>query len=122
MPSCCGSSPEGLFPEPAEEIDAEAVSHVARQVGVLAKEYRANARSERTVEYHRAQIREAFGFRPATAWDVDELAGWLLEEAAPREYDAERLTPLLYGHVNPYGRFDLDMNKRLPLGDVTRSG
>lgn len=32
------------------------------------------------------------------------------------------LTPLLYGHVNPYGRFDLDMTKRLPLGDVSRSG
>ncbi|MCB8972602.1 MAG: Tn3 family transposase [Ardenticatenaceae bacterium] len=25
------------------------------------------------------------------------------------------LTPLFYGHVNPYGRFDLDMNSRLPL-------
>ncbi len=36
--------------------------------------------------------------------------------------DMRGLTPLLYGHVNPYGRFDLDMNKRLPLGDVTRSG
>jgi len=36
--------------------------------------------------------------------------------------DMRGLTPLLYGHVNPYGRFDLDMTKRLPLGDVTRSG
>ena len=29
--------------------------------------------------------------------------------------DWRALTPLFYGHVNPYGRFDLDMNSRLPL-------
>ena len=25
------------------------------------------------------------------------------------------LTPLIYSHVNPYGSFELDMEKRLPL-------
>jgi hypothetical protein len=25
------------------------------------------------------------------------------------------LTPLFYLHINPYGRFDLDMDSRLPL-------
>ena len=35
------------------------------------------------------------------------------------EEDKRGLTPLLYGHVNPYGRFDLDMNERLPLADPT---
>ena len=29
----------GRFPEPAEELDGEAVAHVARQVGVPAEEY-----------------------------------------------------------------------------------
>jgi hypothetical protein len=24
-------------------------------------------------------------------------------------------TPLIWDHVNPYGRFELDMNARLPL-------
>jgi hypothetical protein len=31
----------------------------------------------------------------------------------PRDYAA--LTPLIWEHVNPYGRFDLDMNARLAL-------
>lgn len=31
------------------------------------------------------------------------------------EEDLRALTPLLYGHVNPYGRFELDMTKRLEL-------
>jgi hypothetical protein len=30
-----------------------------------------------------------------------------------RDYAA--LTPLIWEHVNPYGRFDLDMNTRLAL-------
>jgi hypothetical protein len=35
--------------------------------------------------------------------------------------DMRGLTPLLYGHANPYGRFDLDMSKRLRLADATRT-
>ena len=31
----------------------------------------------------------------------------------PRDYAA--LTPLVWEHLNPYGRFDLDMNARLAL-------
>jgi len=27
------------------------------------------------------------------------------------------LTPLIWDHVNPYGRFELDMNTRLPLNN-----
>jgi hypothetical protein len=29
--------------------------------------------------------------------------------------DLRALTPLIYGHVNPYGIFRLDMNTRLPI-------
>ena len=31
----------------------------------------------------------------------------------PRDYAA--LTPLIWSHVNPYGRFDLDINARMAL-------
>jgi hypothetical protein len=34
------------------------------------------------------------------------------------EEDRRRLTPLLFGHVNPYGSFRLDMGTRLPLDPV----
>ncbi len=30
--------------------------------------------------------------------------------------DQRALTPLIYGHINPYGTFRLDMNKRLAIG------
>ena len=29
--------------------------------------------------------------------------------------DLDALTPLIWDHVNPYGRFDLDMEARLPI-------
>ena len=35
------------------------------------------------------------------------------EKLTPR--DLRALTPLIWEHVNPYGRFDLDMNVRLPI-------
>jgi TnpA family transposase len=38
------------------------------------------------------------------------------------EEDLRGLTPLIFGHVNPYGRFELDMDARLPLGDDVSHG
>lgn len=80
----------GRFPG-AGEIDAEAVSLVARHVGVATEEYADYDRTGRTAEHHRAQIRETFGFRSATVGDSDALAAWLLEGVAPYEYDAKHL-------------------------------
>ena len=31
------------------------------------------------------------------------------------EADRRALTPLIYGHINPYGRFHLDLKERLQL-------
>ena len=31
------------------------------------------------------------------------------------ETDLRALTPLMWEHINPYGRFELDMTTRLPL-------
>jgi peroxiredoxin len=36
------------------------------------------------------------------------------QKLVPRDLAA--LTPLIWEHVNPYGRFELDMNARIPLG------
>ncbi|MBA2712695.1 MAG: Tn3 family transposase [Rubrobacteraceae bacterium] len=88
----------GRFPAP-EEIDEDAVEYVASQVDVPAAEYGNYDHHARTAEYHRAQVREAFGFRPATAGDAEELASWLLEEIAPQEYDAERLKEAAYARL-----------------------
>jgi hypothetical protein len=35
------------------------------------------------------------------------------ERMTPEDFRA--LTPLTYAHINPYGKFELDMQQRLPL-------
>jgi TnpA family transposase len=35
--------------------------------------------------------------------------------------DLRALTPLIYVHINPYGRFDLDMSTRLPIDEMASS-
>jgi hypothetical protein len=42
---------------------------------------------------------------------LSEPRWWRMMQAA----DLRALSPLIYAHINPYGRFDLDMDKRLPI-------
>ena len=91
---------KGRIAEPrGEEIEAGAVAHVAGQVGVPAGEYARYDRDGRTAEYHRAQAREAFGFRPATVEDTKALTDWLSEGIVPREYDLERMKEAAYARL-----------------------
>ncbi len=34
--------------------------------------------------------------------------------------DFRGLTPLFYGHITPYGEFQLDMNKRINIGETSK--
>lgn len=40
---------------------------------------------------------------------------WLRFNSCCPTRDQSALTPLIWEHVNPYGRFELDMNSRLAL-------
>jgi Domain of unknown function (DUF4158) len=86
---------EARFPRYAEELPAAAVDYVAGQVQVDAAVFAKYAFSGRTVEYHRAQIRRAFGFREWTVADEERLAAWLAEEVCPVELVSERLAEAL---------------------------
>ena len=52
-----------------------------------------------------------------------QIAVSFLQDAAQHVAPADRLrpndwralTPLIYGHIHPYGRFDLDLTKRLAI-------
>ncbi len=39
-------------------------------------------------------------------------------KSAMKQEDWRGLTPLFYQHVNPYGRFTLDMTERIPLSQT----
>ncbi len=65
---------EGRFPRHAGELPPAAVAYVAAQVRVEPALFGDYAWAGRTIDYHRAQIREALGFRPATRADEQALA------------------------------------------------
>ena len=74
----------GRFPDGDGDLPREVVEFVARQVGVAPADLRRYEFSGRTVEYHRAQIREHFGFRECTVEDAQALERWLAEHVAGR--------------------------------------
>ncbi len=64
---------EGRFPHRPEDVPLAAVEAITTQVGVPAAAWRGYAWQGRTIEYHRAQIRAALGFREATLDDAEAL-------------------------------------------------
>ncbi|MGI8913679.1 MAG: DUF4158 domain-containing protein [Chloroflexota bacterium] len=82
---------EGRFPEHRPELPGAVVEHVARQVGVPAQQAEDYPWFGRTAEYHRAQIRQALGFRASTAADVDALTEWLAVDVVRTDHHLERL-------------------------------
>src|SRR5664280_1117014 len=65
---------EARFPRHGGEVPPVAVAYLAQQVGVEAAEFTRYGWSGRAVKYHRAQIRQALGFRESTVADEDRLA------------------------------------------------
>jgi len=65
---------EGRFPRRPEDVPLAAVEAIAAQVGVPTAAWHGYAWQGRTIEYHRAQIRAALGFREATEEDAGTLA------------------------------------------------
>ncbi|WP_434612603.1 DUF4158 domain-containing protein [Arthrobacter sp. A5] len=102
---------EGRFPRHGGEVPSAAVDYVASQVRVDPGLCAGYAWAGRTIEYHRAQIRGALGFRSATRADEETLADWLAAEIAPFEASDERMREALLvrcraERLEPLGRLD----------------
>ena len=87
---------EGRFPQQKNEVPGIVIAFLATQVGVAPEAYVQYAWQGRTIEYHRAQIREALGFRESTVEDADTVTAWLVERVLPREHHEERLRDMAY--------------------------
>lgn len=81
---------EARFPRHAGEVPRAVVDYVAGQVKVAPEAFGDYSWSGRTIEYHRAQVRKALGFREATVGDEDQLAVWLAEAVCPVELSEDR--------------------------------
>ena len=72
------------------------ITFLATQVGVDATTYMQYAWQGRTIEYHRAQIREALGFRELSVADGEQMQQWLVTPVLPQEHQDERLREQAY--------------------------
>jgi TnpA family transposase len=90
---------EGRFPQHRHEIARAVVAHIAEQVGVPLEDYMRYDWSARSIKYHRAQIRDAFGFREATVHDGIELTTWLCQHVVPGEQQIEAVTVAAYDRL-----------------------
>ncbi len=81
----------GRFPRGRSEIPGAAVDYVARQVGVEGSEIAFYEWSGRTIEYHRAQIRTALGFRECSVSDAGAICDWLVEHVTQVERSGDRV-------------------------------
>jgi len=82
---------EGRFPRRAEDVPAAAIEVIAGQVGVAAAAWQGYDWRGRTVEYHRAQVRAALGFREAALDDAEALGRWLDGQVLALERRPDRL-------------------------------
>jgi TnpA family transposase len=87
----------GRFPRRTTEIEQAMVHEIIGQLNI---EDSADCRltlSGRSVERHRAEIREYLGFREATVADGEALAEWLHHQTATIGTNADQLTEQLEG-------------------------
>ena len=97
---------EGRFPYQKGDIPAAAIVHVAQQLELAPELYLRYEWDGRTVAYHRAQIRQALGFRESTERDSEDLVAWLCLEILAHEHRPEILQAAVYArcrasHLEP---------------------
>lgn len=90
---------DGRFPRRGEDVPPSCVAFVAHQVGVAPQVYPGADRSERTLRYHKAQIRAHFGFRECGVADGEALISWLAEQVTHLDSASEGLRQLAFARL-----------------------
>jgi Domain of unknown function (DUF4158) len=73
----------GYVPRAPPEVPLTVVDHLAQPVGVPTDTWAQYDWDSRTLERHRAQIRQHVGFREATVADGETLVTWLWAQILP---------------------------------------
>lgn len=88
----------GRFPQHKHDIPGIVITYLATQVDVDAAAYMQYDWHGRTIEYHRAQIRTALGFREATVADGEAMSQWLTEHVLAHEHLEDTVRQACYQH------------------------
>jgi hypothetical protein len=98
----------GRFPRGRAEVPDEVVRFVAGQVDVTASDLGFYEWSGRTIERHRAEIRDLLGFRECSVADYAAATDWLVQHVTQVERQVELVRAELLGwlrrqHLEPPG-------------------
>lgn len=85
----------GRFPTGRAEMASAAVEFMAKQMQVDPRELRDYEWSGSTIAYHRAQVREYFGFRECSVADAESLTDWLIVNVCQVERRADQVRDVL---------------------------
>jgi hypothetical protein len=86
---------EGRFPTGPHEIPGKVLRFIAPQVEAQPDAFKEYPWQGRTVERHRATIRNILGFRESTVGDARALEVWLIEEVLNREHRMDQLREII---------------------------
>ncbi len=87
---------EARFPTYKNEVSGVVITYLVTQVQGPPEAYLQYDWQGRSIKDHRAQIREALGFREATVAHGEEVKAWLVEQVLPQEHQDERLREIVY--------------------------
>jgi TnpA family transposase len=87
---------EARFPRERSELPTTVVGFMAQQLDVAVGELDRYDWTGRSIKYHRAQIREAFGFREPTVADENHWTVWLRSQVCPVELSEDRVRDALF--------------------------
>lgn len=88
---------EARFPFYKFEAPKAVISYIAKQIEVPAELYAQYDWNGRMIKYHRAQIREFFGFREDTVQDAQEMSVWLSQHVLHQSQEWEHVKVAVYG-------------------------
>lgn len=90
---------DGRFPRRGEDVPLSCVAFVAHQVELPPEVYLGADWSERTLRYHKAQIRAHFGFRGCSVVDGEQLVAWLGKRVTHLDPASEGLRQLAFARL-----------------------
>ena len=87
---------EARFPSSRQEVPSAVVSYIARQLEESPKAFKKYEWQGRTIERHRQELREFFGFSESTIQNAQELQQWLIEKVLAYDCQESYLEAAVY--------------------------
>lgn len=109
---------EARFPNHKNEIPKEVVLYISKQLNLDSSLFDNYDWSGRVIKYHRAQIRDFFGFREPTVEDINNVTEWLSKNVFYHDADIDNLKEEAY---NKFRELQLEPPTSDRMERLTRS-